>query len=338
MGVVAVLSVERLLADCVRDSRTLRLGTVPVSPAEPGYGEARRAFLSAGLAALRNEQYGARWVQLNLSPAPGRLPELYAALAASAHALLADGRARSFYFMHKEPGLRVRFEAGECSAAVLRKEVEERLPEGPLALQPVSVRYEPEAYLFGGPQSMPYVHRLFTADSLAWLDHHGRCPGPPALSTWRLSLLLLREAFDGLGIVGWEHRGVWEAIQHETGRTAASVPEADQERHGRALAGITAYWRLPRRQALAELPGEERTALEAQLDAAHEAGEEWRKGYFEAGSATVGPRLAAAFHTIFLWNRGRLALSTQRLLTEALAWDAPSGVPREGTAGSGGLR
>ncbi|WP_369207743.1 thiopeptide-type bacteriocin biosynthesis protein [Streptomyces sp. PU-14G] len=279
------------------------------------------------------------WVQLNLAPerdSHGRAL-CYAELAALADAFLTEERARNFFFMHKAPGIRARFQAAdpgetaELRAALLRRTDQW---EG-LRRRPVCAVYEPEYYLFGGPASMAYVHDLFTLDSLAWLDHHVNHPGGAGPSVgWRHSLLLLREVFDGLGIVGWEHRGVWDAVARETGRrlsdAAAAIDPAARER---AAAGIVAYWRTPRDEALRAFPEDRRNALARHAKAAHGAAVRWRDGHFEVGSAwhcaagevhgagdaAVGPRTAAAYVTVFHWNRGLLSLARQSLLTEALA-------------------
>ncbi|MFG3258585.1 thiopeptide-type bacteriocin biosynthesis protein [Streptomyces sp. NPDC048172] len=278
----------------------------------------------AGRPMVRTPVWPSPWVQLNLAPATRDRSEAYAQLREISHEFLDDGRVRNVFFMHKEPGLRARFEAADPDPSPLRAALLRRL-KGSEALRhaPVCAVYEPEHYLFGGRASMPYVHGLFTADSLAWLDHHLAAPGREGeLAAWRHSLLLLRECFTGLGIVGWEHRGVWEAVRERTGRGVRGAGPADPAAlaaRQRAAEGIVSCWRAPREQLLAAFPEERRTTLAAHADAAREAGERWRRGYFEAGSATVGPRAAAAYATVFHWNRGALSTARQGLLTDALA-------------------
>ncbi|MFF8693578.1 thiopeptide-type bacteriocin biosynthesis protein [Streptomyces sp. NPDC015144] len=271
----------------------------------------------------------ASWVQVNLTPRPTAWPRLYAWLAGTARDLLAADTARAFFFMHKPPGMRLRFQAyGAGGTVPLRTELLGRLGEfDGLAGPPVCAVYEPESYLFGGPASMPWVHELFTADSLAWLDHHTRCPatgtgtdaGVVAAADWRLSLFLLRDMFDGLRIVGWEHRGVWDAVRTDTGR---GLPDGLRDAAlRRAAEGIRAHWRQPRDRLLAALPGECRAVAEGHGDAVRRAADHWRTGYFESGDAVRGPRRAAAYAVIFHWNRGRFSFARQSLLTEALADD-----------------
>ncbi|MFF9002027.1 thiopeptide-type bacteriocin biosynthesis protein [Streptomyces achromogenes] len=314
-----MVRVERLLADCLDDVRAEPQGTVPLAAEDPGYAAARRTFLTAGLEALRTHTPEAGWVQLNLP----LTPPSYGRLAAAARELLGTGQARDFFFMHKPPGLRVRFLAAEPSrapelrAALLRRLTPERT--GDAGTRPLAGVYEPETYLFGGPLSMPWVHELFTADSRAWLDVHTAVAGDPAPVGWRVSLALLHAVFDGLGIVGWEHRGVWQAVREETGRRLpGGLGEPDLRR---AAAGIRAYWEQGPEDRLQALPKAWRDVLGEHLGAVGQAAERWRGHYFASGEATIGPRRAAAYHVIFHWNRGALSTARQCLLTEALAAD-----------------
>lgn len=315
-----MLQVERLLADCLRDARTDPPGPLPPPPDDAAYAAARRTFLAAGLRALREgRRPDGGWVQLNVAPGgAGAWPALYRRLADTARELTGAGAADDFFFVHKPPGLRVRFHApGPDGAAALR----ERLV--PLFggardgwAPPVPAVYEPETYLFGGDRSMEHVHRLHTADSRAWLDHHTGVR-PPA--DWRVSLTLLRAVLDGLGVVGWEHRGVWRALREEAGRRLAGGERgADRER---AAAGIRAYWEQSDRARLEALPTAWRARTAAHRDALRAAAEQWRTGYFESGEARIGPRRAAAHWVVFHWNRGRFSTARQGLLTEALADD-----------------
>ncbi|GAA2734486.1 thiopeptide-type bacteriocin biosynthesis protein [Streptomyces nogalater] len=315
-----MVRVERLLADCMDDVRAEPLDTVPLVAEDPGYAAARRAFLTAGLEALRSHTPEAGWVQVNVGSTPS---PPYGRLATAARELLGTGQARDFFFMHKPPGLRVRFLAAEPSraphlrAALLRHLAPERSEDA--GAPPVAGVYEPETYLFGGPLSMPWVHELFTADSRAWLDVHTAVAGEPAPVGWRVSLALLHAVFDGLGIVGWEHRGVWQAVREETGRRLpGGLGEPDLRR---AAAGIRAYWEQSPEDRLQSLPKAWRDILGEHLAAVGQAAERWHSHYFASGDATIGPRRAAAYHVIFHWNRGALSTARQCLLTEALAAD-----------------
>ncbi|QLJ02737.1 hypothetical protein HZZ00_18050 [Streptomyces sp. NEAU-sy36] len=316
-----MLDVRQLLADCLRDARDTSFGTVPVDPGDPGYEAARHTFLTAGLSALRDDLPESGWIQVNVAPGPRACPRAYRVIAGTARELIAAGAVRSFFFMHKPPGLRVRFEAPTpADARLLREELLGRFRElDGGSRPPLCGVYEPETYLFGGPASMRYVHDLFTADSLAWLDHHlGNADEEAArpVADWRVSLVLLDGVLRGLGIVGWEHRGVWQVVRDDAGRGLPG-PAPDEVR--RAAAGIAEAWGAGREGLLAPVPPRRRAVVEAHAGAVRRAAERWRSGYFESGDALIGTRRAAAHHTVFHWNRGRLSLARQRLLTQALA-------------------
>ncbi|WP_223284132.1 thiopeptide-type bacteriocin biosynthesis protein [Streptomyces sp. FBKL.4005] len=262
------------------------------------------------------------WVQLNLARHPSRTgPPPYHRLATTARELLTSGQASNFFFMHKPPGLRVRFQAADPDqTAHLREELLRRLDPVPGQdpwTPPTPGVYEPETYLFGGPASMPWVHALFTADSLAWLDlhtHHAGTPPPPA---WRLSLTLLHTVFTALHITGWEHRGVWQTVKEETGRRLPGGLNTPDRR--RAAAGIRAWWEQTPTTRLHTLPPAWHHTITTHAQTAEQAAQHWHTHYFTTAQATTGPRRAAAHHVIFHWNRAALPTTTQCLLTEALA-------------------
>ncbi|MFF0464886.1 thiopeptide-type bacteriocin biosynthesis protein [Streptomyces mexicanus] len=319
-----MVRVERLLADCLDDARAEPFGCVPLAAEDADYAAARRVFLMAGLQALRTHTPEAGWVQLDVAcAAPGPEPRLYGQLSAAARELTDTGQARDFFFMHKPPGLRVRFRAADpAHVRELRATLLRCLAPGRRAdtwARPVPSVYEPETYLFGGPRSMPFVHGLFTADSRAWLEVHTAAAGAPAPPAWRVSLALLHAVFDALGIVGWEHRGVWQVVREETGRRLPRGLDTPDLR--RAAAGIRDYWRSSPEARLEALPKAWRDTLGEHLQAVERAARQWRTRYFASGEATVGPRRAAAHHVVFHWNRGGLSTARQCLLTEALAAD-----------------
>ncbi|MFE1579067.1 thiopeptide-type bacteriocin biosynthesis protein [Streptomyces fradiae] len=315
-----MLQVERLLADCLHDVRSGPPGPLPLDPEGDAYAAARRTFLAAGLRALRDAgRPGGGWAQVGIAPDGAHAwPALYRRLAGTARELTASGAADDFFFVHKPPGLRVRFHApGPDGADALPAELVRLFGTAREGwAEPVPSVYEPESYLYGGARSMAYAHRLHTADALAWLDHHTG-ERPPA--NWRVSLTLLRAVLDGLGVVGWEHRGVWEAVREETGRRVpGGLAGADLER---AAAGVRAYWELSDQARLEALPAPWRDRVAAHRDALRTAADAWRTGCFESGGARLGPRRAAAHWVVFHWNRGRFPVSRQGLLTEALADD-----------------
>lgn len=144
-------------------------------------------------------------------------------------------------------------------------------------------RYTPEADLFGA-EHMDAVHRIFTADSLVWLRHHAE-PAPVS-ATWALSLRMIRALVDGLDVAG-----VFRRVGGDLGRALSS--KASQDPVVGAL----------RRQAR-EL-----------WDRAEPAPEP----YAEVVRSQVRTERSVAPMIVFHWNRARLPLGHQALITHELA-------------------
>jgi thiopeptide-type bacteriocin biosynthesis protein len=264
-----------------------------------------RAFLTGGMAAVNRLRSASRWVQLGLVVPPDRRTAAYRELGRLANDLLAEGTVSNFFFMHKPPGLRIRFEALSTTAVELRELLTAAAGDWCRAGLIDSVQhtvYEPETELFGGPTSMECVHRLFTADSLAWLDAH-----VSAQPAWQFSLGWIRILFDGLGIVGWEDLGVWRRLRDRAGRGLPSSI-TDMPGYAEAAEGVRQAWAATRTSAVIEVP-----------EASAAAVREWRRAYFETADAAFGPRQGAALAIIFHWNRGALSNFRQGLLATALA-------------------
>lgn len=264
-----------------------------------------------------------RWLQFGLQAPPERRGDLYRELDTVARHALGDGLAHEFFFMHKPPGLRIRFLTDEGGAARLNLLLREHLhgwhQEGLIGEWRPGV-YEPETYLFGGPASMRSVHRVFTADSLAWLGFHrrhlaagggeGRRPGP----AWALSLVMLRSLFEAMQIVGWEDLDVWDRVRRYRRLAPAA---AEDPRFARLASALRAAW--PSRSALTAKLSPEAVELAGEYrETVLEEGKRWFGDYFESGSATVGPREVASFVVIFHWNRAALPAPRQALITHAL--------------------
>ncbi len=327
------LTVAEFLAECART-----LG----DPAAPIAAQ-RDRFLAAGLAALRRAPDGREWTAVGLRPADGRFAELCAELGTAARGLLAAG-ATNFFFMRKPPGLRVRLAGPPDLAAALRSHVDSWRSDGLLA-EVVPSGYEPEEHLFGGPVSMRYVHRLFTVDSLAWLDHAARSGGLPA---WAFSLRLIRALLDGLEIVGWEDLDVWDRLRRQAYRTLPA-PVTGTAAYAAAAEGVRAAW-AGADDPVAGFPATGFPAAGSAVAGSAVAGSapagfpvevkavaaEWRAGYFATPEAYVGPREAAAFAIVFHWNRGGLPPLRQGLLAEALADRAALSARGAGSAGGAG--
>jgi thiopeptide-type bacteriocin biosynthesis protein len=302
-----------LAADCADDSQR-EVGA---------FRRTRDNFVRAGLEGLAANS-SADWIQIGVRPSNDGLArrELFGIIAATANTLLNDEAIANFFFMHKPPGIRLRFEQGRRGAPDLADwlygEVARWRSEGLVDLVEPGV-YEPESALFGGPQSMRFVHALSTVDSTIWLDFHSRTrpESEAGDEAWLVSLAVLRSVFDGLDIVGWEDLGVWERIRTSAGRRLApgmtDLPGfADLARHVRAV------WSRSDDPLDHLGPGIGRTVA-ASRGAIHLAAAQWRSGYFNTRAARIGPRAAAAYFVIFHWNRGAIPAERQALLTEVLA-------------------
>lgn len=244
----------------------------------------RLTFVAGGLAAMRDNAVPT-WTQLGLGrPKPG----VYAELSAASREMLAGDRITDFFFMHKSPGLRVRFAAAPGLESWVRAEANRLarrwLDQGLIDGIGPGV-YEPEAFLFGGPAAMAHVHRLFTVDSVAWLDHHAR----PELPAWLVSMRLLRSVFAGLGLCC----EMWPLVRDVGGRRMAVHDDS-----------------------VAVACGELRAVWETIKSPAEPAARSWRVAIERAG---VDAAEVAAYYVVFHWNRARLSSARQALITEALA-------------------
>jgi thiopeptide-type bacteriocin biosynthesis protein len=288
--------------------------------------ERRDAFLDAGLAALNTPRASSLWVHCGLQSAESvPLDEIYRRLARHARELLKHSAVKNFFFMHKPPGFRLRFEITTSDRPAATKMVlggiEKWKQEG-IIDRLIPGIYEPESYLFGGHLSMKYVHELFTIDSLAWLDVHGlACRGREAQltgPTWALSLLMLRGLFAELGITDFEDLGVWDLVRSKMGRRLPDEVVAGSDFDGTAR-DIQAAWRGVS-VLRDELTAEAREIAERHDKAVRPVARRWVRHYFTSPHATIGPREAAAFYTIFHWNRAALSLTRQAMLVEAVLY------------------
>ncbi len=277
-------------------------------------------FLTAGLTALDTQAQPRAWLEYRLVTAPTGVPaELYAELLHRAGELLADASADNFYFVHKTPGLRVRF----ATATALRSQVEDRLAatwrkcrEADLIAEVRHAVYEPEQQLFGGPAAMDGVHRLFTADSLLWLDHLARPTRP--IPSWALSLAAIRVLLDHMHITEFEDRGVWDTVRRRFGRRFETGSPANwPEVSGR----MNLLWQAPHQVSALREPTVQ-PAFSQFARSVADTCDSWREEYFGRQDARTGPREAAAALIVFHWNRARMPKNWQVAVAEALA-DGP---------------
>ena len=310
------LSVLEFLKACVR---SLESGNEV--PANSELTAARDALLSAGLPAVRRLTVPSCWIHIGLSVAHGRQSTVYAEVLDTARYLLEQNTVSNFFFMHKPPGLRIRFELSGWNKTEVEREVSTRIDswisKGLITAANPGV-YEPEAHLFGGPASMTSVHRLFTADSLAWLGYHrlvaaNTTPGP----NWVFSLALLSSLFAALQIVDWEDRDVWNRVRGQAGRRFIEG-HLGVEGFAEVADGIRRMWH-DKDALYAQLSSSAVALVRTYAAYAVAEGERWNAEYFATPLAYIGPREAAAYYVVYHWNRGALPSVRQALLTECLA-------------------
>jgi hypothetical protein len=156
--------------------------------------------LLAGLDVQRERSL--EWVQIDLAAAVGA-PELAAALGP----LWATFGPRRWWYVRKDPGLRVRIEVGAGAGAGSEAETLRRSTRAALAaLGPVHVTtYEPETYRFGGPDGMDVAHDHFALDS-ALNAVAGRATPPLDPVEWSTAALgdLVARVVD-------DHAELWDA-------------------------------------------------------------------------------------------------------------------------------
>lgn len=291
-------------------------------PGEAEVGRLGSLLLGAGLLALRSAHTHSSWLEYRVPVPEDRRAVWYAALLREVTELRDRGEVENFFFVHKEPGVRIRFQvapvARQSASGHLTAWLDTLTAQGLIDTWHRSV-YEPEQYIFGGPVSMRSVHRLFTIDSLVWLRHLSadRDPGP----AWALSLTLLKSLFDELDVLEQEDRDVWDRLRRQTHR---QFHGAEPENWERVSAGLRRLWCLPSElRPLLRLP-DEGLLDDFRRDVAAEC-EVWRQEYFLAPGAHVGVREAAAYFTVFHWNRARLPLDWQTAICESLVLGPPTG-------------
>jgi thiopeptide-type bacteriocin biosynthesis protein len=289
--------------------------------------QSRDIFVRAGLEALaaRPWQVGNDWLQIGIRPRDDLGPrgELCRQVASFARKLLSDSTVDDFFFMNKPPGMRLRFQTAAAASSadledVMRAEAMRWRAEGLIDYVELGV-YEPESQLFGGPRSMSFVHALFTVDSLIWLDYHScRAVEGEAISpAWLVSLAALRTVFAGLDITGWEDIGVWDRIRKMAGRRLGD-DRVSLPLYAELASDLREAWSRKDR-ILDELHPAVKAIVTHHDSALFTGAARWRSDYFCQGTASLGPRAAAAFYVIFHWNRAALSRTEQALLAESLS-------------------
>lgn len=252
-----------------RDLEDLCAGE-PVTPEE--LAALRAAFIQAGTARIHQIANPVTWVQAHatLDP-PGEqwLRLIARPLRGIVQSWLDEGLITAFHFVHKPPGMRLRFlgarerlipEVDALFGAMTR--------EGALKAYARGV-YDAEVYQFGGEAGLAAAHDFFTAESLAVLGFHelqiGQASrmGAPEFSLVLLDLFLRRITDDE-----WELWDLWCKMEL-TGRSLALTGEQRERAAASARAAGEAIARVLRDPGagLERLPDAERSLLLAYREA-----------------------------------------------------------------------
>jgi thiopeptide-type bacteriocin biosynthesis protein len=245
------------------------------------------------------------WLRYDLDTADH--PSLYASLAGTAAMLLHGRAADDVFFVHTPLGVRLRCRAGQPNTADVawQAALSEARGRGWLTAWR-SAPYEPEAFGLGGADAMAAAHRVFTADSLAWLEFHARAARPvPTVARWAASLLMVRSLVDGLGLAPWETDDLWDRVGRNTRRLHHAGATDPAVRH--LTNALRAGWDEP--DILRDRLDAHQNALVATYDTAvRPAAAAWR------AVSTPALRHGVALAVLFHWNRAAMPVAHQQLL------------------------
>lgn len=232
---------------------------------------------------------------------------------------IADGLADRFYFMHKPPGMHLRFRTerkqllGEVGSFL-----DEQIVRGGLGKWHRGV-YDSETHRFGGEVGMDIAHDFFTVESLLVLGYvRAFLCGKTHLLRPQFSLLLLLELFERVVEGRWELWDIWCKMElvDRLPRLSAKVLGAARLEAERASAVVGPL--LQDRPALlrdaAPIERELLDAFQPQVDRIARRLAVAR----DAGQLLYGLRSILPSWAVFHWNRMGFSASEQRLICLAM--------------------
>jgi len=287
----------------------------PAGIAPEKLGALRDVFLSAGAAAIAGRAGLQVWRQINIYfDALGLRWYCFASgdFLERLSAWHACGVVRQFCFVHKPPGLRLRFlGAQEPMVAELHRAMDELQAAGQIDNWSCGL-YDSEPYQFGGDAGADVAHRFFTIESVATLAYHrvrlrGQASLEPVMFSLLLIELLLREATGD----EWERWDIWQKMEL-TGR----LERMDKATEARAL-----HESVRARRELAqflfhsrELSSPEREIIAQYRETLPDIAQEIRQLH-DTGRLLWPTREIIPFWIIFHWNRMAFSLEEQRRIT-----------------------
>jgi hypothetical protein len=164
---------------------------------------------------------------------------------------------------------------------------------------------------------MASVHRVFTADSVAWLGYHSDPERPaPTIARWAMSVLMIRAMLGAAGRARWEAADVWDRVA----RAGEGRPQLVGDPAIRRLAfAIRTGWDDP--DVLRDRLSDDQARLLARYEAVvAPAGADWLAAPASGPSRRHGLALAVTFH----WNRSAMPARHRHLLATALTSARPA--------------
>ncbi|MCL4542998.1 MAG: thiopeptide-type bacteriocin biosynthesis protein, partial [Chloroflexi bacterium] len=155
----------------------------------------RTAFVAAGVAGLHEALHPGGWLQVNLQLDPFGVSwtELISDdFQEYIRAWLEEGHIDRFFYLHKPPGVRLRFRGARARfLPLLEGRLTTLMRKGVVAGSDI-VPYDAEVYQFGGAAGLELAHEYFTYESLAVLAYHRlRLQGAVVLPPAEFSLVLV---------------------------------------------------------------------------------------------------------------------------------------------------
>jgi thiopeptide-type bacteriocin biosynthesis protein len=275
---------------------------------------ARDAFISAGTAAVHGLDRQQRWLQFSISLGPDGWQRIVRSdTGTRLRAWLREGAGRGFFFMHKAPGLRVRFcGVDDGCAGALREALDGLLLDTTITAWTPGP-YDAEVMQFGGATGLSLTHRWFTAESLAVLEHRRLLLDDTArIGSELFSLMLIDRLLRRL-CDDWERWDVWCKLAL-TGRLVDDAAGAVDPSRARATRLL-----LSHQARILGAAGEPERELFARYDAALDELCPDIQEAVDAGRLLWGLREILPFWMVFHWNRMAFDFETQKSLAATVA-------------------
>jgi thiopeptide-type bacteriocin biosynthesis protein len=279
----------------------------------------RTSFIAGGAERIQTLGGSERWCQVNVS-LDGLGLQWWLLMSGTLEAFVNDlrsaGAISEFHFVHKPPGLRLRFRTVEAAAlATLDARLRELQARREISAWSRTL-YDAEVYQFGGTAGLDVVHRFFTIETAAVMAYRRlSLQQRVAFDEIETSLLLLdalhRQATDD----EYEVWDVWCKMEL-AGRQPQLPAEERAPAASRARTAARPILDLLRDPALAQarMTPEERAIHDRYCQSLPPVTNQLR-AVASAGALCCPLREILPFVTIFHWNRMRFTIEQQRAIS-----------------------